>query len=198
MVPVSELQRARKYPFSSIARNAVRQLAPSMNDLSQESFETALGFVEASSFTSPKDRRKFVQSHFAKRDLTYPAFLTNDVLAFPLAKILLSYVRNPLMYDRFASVVGDVHLFDVRDSTCREIFGFGHGDRLLLTRAQDPKMIGRNVTIIGVRDGMLWKIDDGAVPLAASAFQGCVKRADIVDQYEPRLLNNFPPRECLM
>ena len=40
--------------------------------------------------------------------MSYPEFLSRDILAFPLVKILLSYVNNPLLFDRFASVMGDL------------------------------------------------------------------------------------------
>ncbi len=108
MVPLSQLQYARKYPYTSTAKSVVKQLVPDFSSLSQESFEQALAMVQICAATSPKDRKSFVEDHFSRRELTYPDFLANDVLAFPLAKILLSYARNPMLFERFASIMGDL------------------------------------------------------------------------------------------
>lgn len=108
MVPVSQLQAARKYPFSSVAKNAVKQLAPSLVEIDRKAFDSAFALIEAAASTNPKERRAFVEHHTGKKDLSYPEFLANDVLAYPLAKILLSQVRNPILYAKFADLMGDL------------------------------------------------------------------------------------------
>lgn len=108
MVPISQLQLARKYPFSTHAKSVVKQLVPDLTQIDPSSFESALAMVDACSVSSSKVRRKFVEDHFSKRDLGYAEFLQNDVLAYPLAKIILSQLRHPLLYDRFAQLMGDL------------------------------------------------------------------------------------------
>jgi DNA primase large subunit len=108
MVPISQLQLARKYPFSLHAKSVVKQLVPDLTRIEPASFEAALAMVDACSVTSPKARRKFVENHFSKRDLSYAEFLQNDVLAFPLAKIILSQLKHPLLFERFAQLMGDL------------------------------------------------------------------------------------------
>ncbi len=108
MVPLSQLQLARKYPFSTHSKSVVKQLVPDLTQIDPASFETALAMVDACSAATPKVRRKFVESHFSKRELSYAEFLQNDVLAYPLAKIILSQLRHPQLYERFAQLMGDL------------------------------------------------------------------------------------------
>ena len=96
---------------------------------------------------------------------------------------------------RFLSNVGDVHLFDVRETSCRDVFGYGWGDRLTLTKADQPFLVGRNVTVIGVRDGALWRVDDGTSPAVAVVFQGCQNADDIQLMYAPRVIGWAPVKE---
>src|SRR5687768_5386198 len=108
MVPISQLQLARKYPFSTQAKGVDKQLVPDLTQIDSSSFESALAMVDACSATSPKSRRKFVEDHFSKRELSYPEFLQNDVLAYPLTKIILTQLRHPMLYERFAQLMGDL------------------------------------------------------------------------------------------
>lgn len=108
MVPISQLQLARKYPYTSVAKNVVKQLVPDLTQIDPSSFESALAMVDACSITTPKARRKLVEDHFSKRELSYAEFLQNDVLAYPLTKIILSQLRHPLLYERFAQLMGDL------------------------------------------------------------------------------------------
>ncbi len=108
MVPLSQLQLARKYPYSTHSKSVVKQLVPDLMQIDPSSFEAALAMVDACSAASPKARRIFVEDHFSKRELSYAEFLQNDVLAYPLAKIILSNLRHPQLYDRFAQLMGDL------------------------------------------------------------------------------------------
>ncbi len=108
MVPISQLQFARKYPFSSVAKTAVRQLVPNLDAIDKPILDAAIQIIEVCASTSPKSRRAFVERHFAQRDLSYPEFLSRDVSVFPVTKILLSYLRNPTLFDRFATLMGDL------------------------------------------------------------------------------------------
>ncbi len=108
MVPLSQLQQARKYPYLASSRNVVKQISPDLTRIEQSTFESALNLVEACAAVSPKARRKFVENHFSKRELSYVEFLQNDVLAYPLSKILLSQLRNPILYERLAQITGDL------------------------------------------------------------------------------------------
>jgi DNA primase large subunit len=108
MIPISQLQFARKYPFTQQAKQAVKQLSPSMEELDPNSFETALQLVRASAIRNQRQRRSFVEQHFSRKDLSYEEFLANDVLAFPLSKIFISYIANDSLYDRFSSLIADL------------------------------------------------------------------------------------------
>ena len=108
MVPVSQLQFARKYPFSSIAKTAVRQLVPSLDAIDQPILDAAIQLVEVCASTSPKTRRAYVERHFSQRDLSYPEFLSRDVSLFPVTKIILSFLHNPTLNERFAGLMGDL------------------------------------------------------------------------------------------
>lgn len=110
MVPLSQLQFARKYPYTSVAKSVVKQLVPDLSRIDSSAMESALLILDACAASSPKVRRKFVESHFSKRELSYAEFLQNDVLAFPLAKIILSHLAHPALYDRFAQLMGDLTL----------------------------------------------------------------------------------------
>ncbi|MBM3282181.1 MAG: hypothetical protein FJY86_02465 [Candidatus Diapherotrites archaeon] len=108
MVPLSQLQFARKYPYTSIAKNVVKQLVPDLSSIDSSAIETTLSCVDACAASSPKVRRKFVESHFSKRELSYAEFLQNDVIAFPLTKIVLSQLAHPALQERFAQLMGDL------------------------------------------------------------------------------------------
>ena len=108
MVPVSQLQFARKYPFTSPAKQAVRQLAPDLGRIDSSHFQAALDWIHVLGSSSPQARRRFVENHVRQKDLSYSEFLSRDVIVFPLVKIILSQLRRPLLYERFASLMGDL------------------------------------------------------------------------------------------
>lgn len=108
MVPVAQLQYARKYPFSAPARQAVKQLAPDLNAIDSKHMELALDWVDVLGSSTPQTKRTFVENHVRQKDLSYSEFLSRDIVVFPLVKIILSYLRRPVLYERFASLVGDL------------------------------------------------------------------------------------------
>lgn len=110
MVPVSQLQYARKYPFSPEARNVVKQLVPDISRVDDAGFEAALNLIEAAAMHDAKSRVAFIQQHLERRSISYPEFLERDIIAFPLAKIILSQMNMPALYERFASLMGDLTL----------------------------------------------------------------------------------------
>ncbi len=107
-VPLSQLQYARKYPFSSTAKTVVKQLAPDISQIDEKAFERASDFILAASLPSPAIRKAFIAAHVKRRELSYEELLAHDVLAIPLAKIILSCIRSPPLYEKFASLVADL------------------------------------------------------------------------------------------
>jgi DNA primase large subunit len=108
MIPISQLQFARKYPFTSPAKRAVRQLAPDLNAIDSAHFQAALDWIQVLGSSSPQVKRAFVENHVRQKDLSYSEFLSRDVVVFPLLKIILSQIRRPVLYERFASLMGDL------------------------------------------------------------------------------------------
>ena len=82
---------------------------------------------------------------------------------------------------RYLSLSGDVYCFDTTDSACKHAYGFGHGDRLQLTKP--PKQAGRMVVVLGVRNNQLWCVDecDGG----AFVLHGCFDHQSIISTYDP-------------
>ncbi|MFH0970191.1 MAG: hypothetical protein V1776_01895 [Candidatus Diapherotrites archaeon] len=108
MIPISQLQFARKYPFSSSAKQTIRHLSPNLEDVDSSLFSSAGEWILALGSASSKNRRAFVEHHFAQREISYSEFLTRDILVFPLIKVLLSCMGNPVLYERFAMLMGDL------------------------------------------------------------------------------------------
>lgn len=108
MVPISQLQYARKYPFTSPAKQAVRLLAPDLNAIDSAHFQATLDWIQVVGSSSPQTKRQFVENHVRQKDLSYTEFLSRDVVVFPLLKIILSQIRRPVLYERFASLIGDL------------------------------------------------------------------------------------------
>ncbi|MDZ4256473.1 MAG: hypothetical protein U1C71_02620, partial [archaeon] len=102
MVPVSQLQYARKYPFAPEAKHVLKQVAPDIARMEEEGFESALQLIEAAAMHDAKSRAEFIKNHLSRKDISYPEFLARDIVAFPLAKILISMMRYPLLHERFA------------------------------------------------------------------------------------------------
>jgi DNA primase large subunit len=86
----------------------MKQLAPDLNAIDSSHFQTALDWIQVIGSSSPQLKRQFVENHVRQKDLSYSEFLSRDVVVFPLLKIILSHVRRPVLYERFASLMGDL------------------------------------------------------------------------------------------
>ncbi len=107
-VSITQLQFARRYPFSSQARSALKQLSPRMDQLDAAIFERAFELISTSVLGNGKQQSAYISSHLKQRELSYEEFLVQDVISFPISKILLSFQKNPAAYARFASFMGDL------------------------------------------------------------------------------------------
>lgn len=108
IVPIAQLQYARRYPFSVQGRNAIKQLAPDMQRLDAGVFQRSMELITTALTANAKQQQAFITNHLKQRELSYEEFLIQDVVAFPIAKILLSFQRNPQANERFASLMGDL------------------------------------------------------------------------------------------
>ncbi|QQR92585.1 MAG: hypothetical protein IPJ89_05570 [Candidatus Iainarchaeum archaeon] len=108
VVPIAQLQYARRYPFSQQGKNTIKQLAPNMEQLSEGVFQRASELVVAALTLSGKQQQAFISNHLKQRELSYEEFLVQDVIAFPIAKILLSFQRQTQGNERFAGLMGDL------------------------------------------------------------------------------------------
>ncbi len=107
-VPIVQLQYARRYPFSQQGKNVLKQLAPNMEQLNEGVFLRAFELAIVALTSNGKQQQAFISSHLKQRELSYEEFLVQDVIAFPIAKILLSFQRNPSAFERFAGLMGDL------------------------------------------------------------------------------------------
>lgn len=92
MALVEELRFCQKYPFSSSAGKIVKGENLSLDRVSNAVLERAKVFVEHSS------RSKKYEFPVSRHE----EILKNEVLAFPVAKIFLSFLKNPVLYKNFA------------------------------------------------------------------------------------------------
>ena len=92
---------------------------------------------------------------------------------------------------RYLSVVGEVYVFDTRNDSCRMVFGFSHADKVMHRKPQ--KQAGKMAVIVGVREGCLWKVDDGDT--VATMFHGCRRYVDLQSEHDLQLVGQVQLRE---
>jgi len=95
MLPLQDLRFAQHYPFSKTAATVVRQAGLSLEEVPTAVMQRAR--LMLSSALSSKDYKPLAQES--------AELIQNEVLAFPVAKILLSFSRNTSYFERFAALL---------------------------------------------------------------------------------------------
>lgn len=98
---IEELCFAAHYPFSNTAKRIVKAINPAIDELLEKRF----GIVELA-------KRNLIavlrgKPYPISTDIANAEILQSQILAFPLAKILVSFLDNPKYYDYFARAVRD-------------------------------------------------------------------------------------------
>ena len=97
MLPVSELRFAQYYPFSKTAQMAVKNSNLSLDNVPSAVMQRAkLMLLNA---LTGKEYRPLAQES--------SELIMNEILAFPVAKILLSFSKNSSYFKRFAAFVSE-------------------------------------------------------------------------------------------
>jgi len=98
MVSLQELRFAQRYPFSSVARKVVKESNIPLDAISQDVINRAALMIAHAA----KNKPYFLDSITSSEDL-----LQNEVLAFPVSKILLSLQGKENLFEKFSSLVAD-------------------------------------------------------------------------------------------
>lgn len=98
---IEELYFAARYPFSNTAKRIVKVTNPAIDELLGKRF----GIVELAkrNLIAVLKRKPYP----ASIDIANAEILQSHILAFPLAKIMVSFLDNPKYYDYFAKAVRD-------------------------------------------------------------------------------------------
>ncbi len=107
MVSPEQLRFAQKYPFTATAKNAIKSLDVSLGKISEDVRERAVLRVQNALSRKPYAYRIFGED----REL-----LENEVLSFPVAKIIVSLLEVPFAAERFAESVSDSALEFLRSA----------------------------------------------------------------------------------
>lgn len=95
MLSLAELKQAQKYPFSQRAKSLVRQQDSALDEVPEEVMARARAMVLSAMKGKP----------YLPEIKSSGECLANEVLAYPLAKVLVSCMKNPEFLRRFAQMV---------------------------------------------------------------------------------------------
>ncbi len=98
---LSELKFAQKYPFSNLAKRIVKNSGFSLESVSDEVVSRARFMV----LSAISGKKYFVPIE------SYSDLILNEVLAFPVAKVLVALVNKPEVIRRFGVMFSE-HVFD--------------------------------------------------------------------------------------
>src|SRR3989344_1044891 len=98
MFSVQELRFAQKYPFSKIAKQIVNESDFTVENVPREVFARARAMVNAA----------FTDQEYSPHIETSMDVLRNEILAFPVAKILVSIIDRLELYRKFSVLFGKV------------------------------------------------------------------------------------------
>ncbi len=92
MFPINELRHAQKYPFSPVAKRIVEESGFTLDNVSEPIVMRAKSMVAAA----------FSEHGYRPRIETSVELLRNEVLAFPVAKIIVSIINRLELYRKFS------------------------------------------------------------------------------------------------
>ncbi len=107
MIPLEQLRFAQKYPFTKTAQKAIKTLNVPLNRISEDVRERARIRVE----------RALLRKNYAPRFFGEdPELLENEILSFPLAKIIVSLLDELSAMQAFAKSVANSTLVFLRSA----------------------------------------------------------------------------------
>ncbi len=90
-----EIEFAQKYPFSGIAKSIVVDSGLTLDSIPEEVLLRAKDMVSSA----------FSEEKYDSNTVSIPSLLRNEVLAFPLSKIIVSLINRLELYRRFCSML---------------------------------------------------------------------------------------------
>ena len=96
-----DLKFAQKYPFSATSKKIIKEINVSPDDVSREVIERAAMMIAKAA----GDEVYLVEEIHSSTDL-----LVNEVLAFPVAKILISFMGKGYLNEQFANMISQSFL----------------------------------------------------------------------------------------
>ncbi len=97
MYSVQELQHAKNYPFSKLAKSVLRESGLSLEDTPDDVIGRAKAMVCAA----------FSDEGYSTHIQSSPQLLRNEILAFPVAKIIVSIIGRVELYRKFSNMVAE-------------------------------------------------------------------------------------------
>lgn len=95
MAAVEALKFSQKYPFSRTAKNVLREMNLSLEEVPLETMKRARVMIELAS----------IGKEYEVEEINHSELLKNEILAFPVAKILLSFLNKNSLNEKFAIMV---------------------------------------------------------------------------------------------
>ncbi|MFH1587305.1 MAG: hypothetical protein ABID38_05590 [Candidatus Diapherotrites archaeon] len=97
MLPIEQLSFAQKYPFSSLSRKVVKENDLSLDKVPEEVLARAREMVNAS----------YGKGKYSPEIRRHHEILINEILAYPVAKILVSLINSDRLNEKFASMLSN-------------------------------------------------------------------------------------------
>ncbi|MFH1240315.1 MAG: hypothetical protein V1672_03795 [Candidatus Diapherotrites archaeon] len=95
MAAVEALKFSQKYPFSRTAKNVLREMNLSLEEVPIETIKRAKVMIELAA----------IGKEYEVEEINHSELLKNEILAFPVAKILLSFLNKSSLNEKFAMMV---------------------------------------------------------------------------------------------
>ncbi len=180
---LAELKEAQAFPFSESAERIVKQSGLSAEDIPSPVLQRAIQIVEAVA----------VGKNYWQDVQQYEEFLERDVLAFPVAKILLSLTKNQSLYERFAEQVSE-NAFEQLEKSPEKALDLGQELGLKVALAEKPFFISLSLNdFLAAQHGLPYlklvnsRVEKGIVFLNKEEFLQVLK-----DSVKQRVRDSLP------
>ncbi|MBU0662534.1 MAG: hypothetical protein ABH854_00460 [Candidatus Diapherotrites archaeon] len=111
-----ELRQAQRYPFSAEAKAIITQHDFNLDEVPEEVLSRAKAMV-----LSAMKRKPY------SPEMRSPEMLRNEVLAYPLAKVLVSCMHNSEFHRRFAKLISDSTFSGLKTEGAEEMLALARG-----------------------------------------------------------------------
>ncbi|MBI4210636.1 MAG: hypothetical protein HY544_03975 [Candidatus Diapherotrites archaeon] len=128
---IQELRQAQKYPFLPVARAVVAESGFSLLEVPEPVMRRARAMVAAA----------FSEKPYRPPGGEHSEVLSEEVLAFPVAKILVSLINRLELYRRFCGMVGKSavsHLRDDSEKSHKFLFGIADEMKIKSVPSETP------------------------------------------------------------